>query len=118
MEPISDSNEMTENMVQEDSASAPIAVGKVDATHDATSDNDEPPALIPLTDEDKQIIETIENIIAPTVKAKPKAKAKAKTVDVENNSKIPTPKQVTLLLNQILQIKLPEGDKACKIEFI
>ena len=96
---------------------------------------------IPLTDENKEIIKTIENIIAPKA-SKGKAKAKSKPIDVDkplvknnsktakskpigvdkpvikNNLKSPNPKQITLLPNQTLQIKMPEDYKACKIEFI
>ena len=68
---------------------------------------------------DKAIIKTVEEIVAP--KAKSKVKSKAIVTDqvvIKKLLKVPKPKQVTLLPNQTLQIKLPEDEKLCKIEFI
>jgi len=89
---------------------------------------------IPLTEEEKQIIKTIETIIDPKSRGKAKQKPIVKTsvrstktkrtdadVDrpaVKGNSKPQNLKQITLLSNQTLQIKLPEVYKGCKIEFI
>ena len=129
-----------------DASTAPIAVGDMkDDTHGSAkgdentpddNDNDElgeglpltdgkgnalssPPALIPLSDEDKAIIKTMEAIIAPKTKAKVKAKAKAVVTEQPViKKKDPKPKLITLLPNQTLQIKLPDVDRSCKIEFI
>lgn len=113
----------------EDASTAPIAVGGMkDDTHGSAkgdentpddNDNDEPPALIPLSDEDKAIIKTMEAIIAPNTNAKVKAKAKAVVTEQPViKKKDPKPKLITLLPNQTLQIKLPDDDRSCKIEFI
>ena len=73
-----------------------------------------------LTEEDKLIISTVEDIIKHKVKPKSKAKANAKVADEPGKKtlKEPKAKQIALLPNQTLQIKLPDGEKTCKIEFI
>jgi len=83
---------------------------------DATTKHE--PATELLTEEDKRIIKTVEDIID----TKSKSKAKSKTVNekplvIKKIAKDPKSKQVTLLPNQTLQIKLPE-DRSCKVEFI
>lgn len=113
----------------EDASIAPIAVGDMkDDTHGSAkgdentpddNDNDEPPAFIPLSDEDKAIIKTMEASIVPKTKAKVKAKAKAVVTEQPAiKKKDPKPKLITLLPNQTLQIKLLDDDRSCKIEFI
>ena len=122
----------------------PIAVGDMqrkldcfeswkEATNDdstnVVTNGDAEPLPILLTDEDKEIVITIESIIAPKSKTKAKTKpiiksdskiSKAKPIDVDKpvvkrNCKSAHPKQITLLSNQTLQIKLPADYKNCKM---
>jgi len=141
MEPISESNDVTETMAQitassaavetdgdantnettcsantnETNGDATVNATNPDATNaDATTKHE--PATELLTEEDKRIIKTVEDIIETKSKAKAKSKA-VKPLVINKIVKDPKPKQVTLLPNQTLQIKLPE-DRSCKVEFI
>ena len=90
-------------------------------TENTPDDNDDsPPTLLPLTEEDEQIISTVEDIIKHKAKPNSKAKAKARVADehVKQTLKEPKAKQIALLPNQTLQIKLPDGEKTFKIGFI
>ena len=93
------------------------------AVTESTEKEDET-ELMPLTEVDKQIIEEVENIIAPAAKSK---RAKQKLVIDDKQPpvikptvkvKVPKPKTITLAANQVLQIKLPDGQQTCNIQFI
>ena len=80
--------------------------------------------LMPLTEADKEIIEQVEQIIAPVKSKRTKQKV---VIDDDKPSpvikphvkvKVPKPKTITLAANQVLQIKLPDGQQTCNIQFI
>ena len=80
--------------------------------------------LMHLTAEDKEIIEQVENIIAPAPKSK-RTKQKLVTDDkpspvIKSNvkAKLAKPKTVTLAVNQVLQIKLQASPTTFQKEFI
>lgn len=132
MEPVNEHSEPTKELP---SAMAPPLGEAVDEVKETANDDEvvtpatvqgeaesmeNEPVPLQLTDEDKQIISAVEDIIKHKAKPKSKAKAKAKVADepVKKTVKEPKAKQITLLLNQTLQIKLPDGEKTFKIEFI
>ena len=113
-----------------ESATEEVKIINVEAVTESTApkeeDEKEPceTELMPLTEVDKQIIEEVENIIAPAAKSK---RTKQKLVIDDKQSpvikphvkvKVPKPKTVTLAADQLLQIKLPDGQQTCNIQFI
>ena len=112
-----------------ESATEEVKIINVEAVTESTApkeeDEKEPceTELMPLTEIDKDIIEQVEQIIAP-VKSK-RTKQKLVTDDkpspvIKSNvkAKLPKPKTITLAANQVLQIKLPVGQTTCQIEFV
>ena len=79
--------------------------------------------LMPLTETDKKIIEQVEQIIAPARSKRTKQKLvnddkPPPVIKKHVKPKEPKPKLVTLVANQLLQIKLPEGQATCNPQFI
>lgn len=133
MEPISEHSESTKELPS--AMAPPLGEEAADEVKEPANDDEvvtpasaqdeaelmeNEPVLLQLTDEDKQIISTVEDIIKHKSKPKSKAKTKAKVSDepVKKTLKEPKAKQIALLPNQTLQIKLPDGEKTFKIEFI
>ena len=117
---------VTESTEKEEEEVKIINVEAVNESTEKEEDEKEPceTELMPLTETDKELIEEVENIIAPAAKSK-RSKQKLVTDDkpspvIKSNvkAKLPKPKSVTLAANQVLQIKLPVGQTTCQIEFV
>ena len=121
MDPINEHSEPTkESMADEAKETANDEFATPAPVQGEAEQMENEPVHQQLTDEDKQIISAVEDIIKHKVMPKSKAKANAKVADEPGKKtlKDPKAKQIALLPNQTLQIKLPYGEKTCKIEFI